>query len=298
MAAYNQKEEFLRPAIDSILSQNFKDYEFIVVDDGSTDRTPEILQSYGARIKIVRQENQGPEMAYKTGAAHAKGKYLAFLDSDDCLFPYALEVYDKIIQSQDSPPLIVGAITTFKEMDDLKKIDGDINTIEILKFRDYLSKDITIGLTQSRIVMQKSLFEDAYGKRETATPCFLNDYNMLLQVGIYGPCVIINQPITVAYRQHYSQGSLNVEKMGQGVFQLIEMVRSGQCSGGRSRLLSKYAFLGGLVYEWSKKAFATHRPGLALRLIMRGWPMFVVAIFRKALISFRGRTVPFGLETK
>ena len=58
IASYN-REKYIRQTIDSVLSQTFKDYEIIVVDDGSTDRTKNILQSYGTRIKIIYQVNQG-----------------------------------------------------------------------------------------------------------------------------------------------------------------------------------------------------------------------------------------------
>ena len=103
MPVYN-RAKYLRQAIDSVLSQTFTDYELIAVDDGSTDDSPEILKSYGNRITVVRQPNQGPEVARNTGAALAQGEYLAFLDSDDIFSPHVLETYDRIIRAFDSPP--------------------------------------------------------------------------------------------------------------------------------------------------------------------------------------------------
>ncbi|MCK9417946.1 MAG: glycosyltransferase family 2 protein [Nitrospirae bacterium] len=286
IATYN-REDYLRQAIESVLAQKFTDYEFIVVDDGSTDRTQEIIRSYATKIKNIRQENQGSEMAYKTGVSHADGEYMAFLDSDDYFFPNALAIYDRIIRKLDSPPLIIGAMIRFWEGQNAPTEIGESSVIEVQKYRDYLSKDVLIGLAQSRIVMQKSLFEKAYGPQGNTTPCLLNDYNLMLQAGIYGPCVIAKQPVTIAYRQHTSQGSRNIEKMAEGVLSLVNMVRRGHCSGGRSRLLEKYAFLGGPVYEWGSKALKTHRPMLAFRVLIKGGPMVMVAMLRKLSFLFR-----------
>lgn len=70
-------------AIDSVLGQSFRDFELIVVDDGSTDRTPAILATYRDRIKVLRSANSGPATARNAGVAIASGEYLAFIDADD-----------------------------------------------------------------------------------------------------------------------------------------------------------------------------------------------------------------------
>lgn len=84
--AYNA-ETHLRDSVDSALSQTHGKCEIIVVDDGSTDRTPGILAEYGNRIRVVRQDNRGSPAACNTGAAVAKGAWIAFLDADDVWSP-------------------------------------------------------------------------------------------------------------------------------------------------------------------------------------------------------------------
>ena len=74
---YN-RAKLVKEAIDSVLSQTNKDFEVIVVDDGSTDDTLEMLESYGNQITILSQSNQGPEVARNLGAAQAAGDYIAF----------------------------------------------------------------------------------------------------------------------------------------------------------------------------------------------------------------------------
>jgi glycosyltransferase involved in cell wall biosynthesis len=74
----------IRQTLDSILHQTFQDIEIIVVDDGATDETPEILKSYkDSRMRVVRQVNRGLAGARNTGIQLSMGKYIAFCDSDD-----------------------------------------------------------------------------------------------------------------------------------------------------------------------------------------------------------------------
>jgi glycosyltransferase involved in cell wall biosynthesis len=76
-------EATIRRALESALAQSYSNYEIIVVDDGSSDTTPQILSSYGARIVTTRQQNKGAAAARNRGAALATGELLAFLDADD-----------------------------------------------------------------------------------------------------------------------------------------------------------------------------------------------------------------------
>jgi CDP-glycerol glycerophosphotransferase len=88
-------EEFLETCLDSLLAQTFEDFEAILVDDGSTDRSAEIAHRYAerdARFRVVTQENGGLSKARNTGAGEAQGEFLVFLDSDDALPPNAYEL--------------------------------------------------------------------------------------------------------------------------------------------------------------------------------------------------------------
>jgi glycosyltransferase involved in cell wall biosynthesis len=81
---------FLREAIDSVLAQTAKDFELIVVDDGSTDHTRELVAEYGDRIRYLFQSNAGASAARNFGFHHAAGNFIAFLDSDDLWLPKKL----------------------------------------------------------------------------------------------------------------------------------------------------------------------------------------------------------------
>ena len=83
---YNRAHVLAR-AIDSVLAQSFRDVEVIVVDDGSTDGTPQLLAAYGNRVKWVSQANRGVSAARNTGIGRSRGTLTAFLDSDDEWLP-------------------------------------------------------------------------------------------------------------------------------------------------------------------------------------------------------------------
>ena len=92
MSVYNG-EKYLQEAIDSILEQTFKDFEFLIINDGSTDKTGEILESYhDLRIKIINNEkNIGLTKSLNKGLKLARGEYIARQDADDISMPERLE---------------------------------------------------------------------------------------------------------------------------------------------------------------------------------------------------------------
>lgn len=87
-------EEFLEEAIGSILSQTFRDFELVVVDDGSRDSTPDILARLAAadpRLRVIRQENGGIVAALNTGLKACRGEYVARMDADDVALPHRFQ---------------------------------------------------------------------------------------------------------------------------------------------------------------------------------------------------------------
>ena len=93
MTAYNA-ERYLPQAIESVLRQTYRDFEFVIIDDGSTDRTGEIIRGYAekdSRIVVVRHENMGMGRSLNVGLEVVKGEWVARIDADDEMLPTRLE---------------------------------------------------------------------------------------------------------------------------------------------------------------------------------------------------------------
>lgn len=105
--AYNGQEVIPR-AIDSVLQQTYANREIIVVDDGSTDTTLDVLSRYGPQITVMSQQNAGAAAARNTGVKHATGAYIAFLDQDDWWIPEKLEAQVRALENDPSLGLVFG----------------------------------------------------------------------------------------------------------------------------------------------------------------------------------------------
>lgn len=119
-------------AINSVIAQTYTECEIIVVDDGSTDDTRQVLARYGSRVRYIYQENAGVSAARNLGVHHAKGELIAFLDSDDQWEPEKLERQLPLMDNQDvvlSATNWSYASTATRAFDDLK-IDSESLRLE------------------------------------------------------------------------------------------------------------------------------------------------------------------------
>ncbi len=157
MAVYNG-EKYLREAIESILSQTFKDFEFIIVDDGSTDRTPDILKEYEKkddRVKIItNSKNIGLTKSLNKAIKIAKGEYIARQDADDISLPERLEKQVEFMDKNRDIGL-VGAF--YYEIGE----NGSIVSKKILPTKDTYLKKILIKYNpffHSSIIIRRKVF--------------------------------------------------------------------------------------------------------------------------------------------
>jgi glycosyltransferase involved in cell wall biosynthesis len=104
---------YLAEAIESVLAQSYRRFELIVLDDGSTDGSGEIAQSYGSALRFARQENAGLGAARNSAIELAKGRYYAFLDADDRFVPGKLERQMQILDAQPEVDMVFGHMSEF-----------------------------------------------------------------------------------------------------------------------------------------------------------------------------------------
>lgn len=106
-------EAYLAQALDSILQQDWPDFELIVVDDGSTDATARIARSYGDRLVYRHQPNAGQGAARNAGLALATGDFIAFLDADDVWLPAKLSRQMALLSQQADIDMVFGLMEMF-----------------------------------------------------------------------------------------------------------------------------------------------------------------------------------------
>jgi glycosyltransferase involved in cell wall biosynthesis len=283
---YN-RAELIRQTVDSVLAQTFTDFEVVVVDDGSTDQTYQVLESFGTRIKIFRQTNQGRERARNQAAALAHGEYLCMLDSDDLFLPHTLATYDQIIRNCDSPLLVLGAMAWIRDGKPLREGALGPSAIKIRKYPDYFSKHEPINITNSKIVIRRSLFDEigGYGNSGGSTDQY-DDYNLMLKAGTHGPCIVVQEPYTMTRRIHGTNFVGNFRGVYLGICGMARSERQGLYPGGKDRRGQRYAVIGGFAWGWVIKRFLRKNLKLAFLTMWKTGPMIAVAIWRRFLRLF------------
>ncbi len=189
----------IEEAIESVLAQNFIDFELIVVDDGSTDNTLEILNSYRDDITVLRQNNKGVSAARNRGLSEASGRFIAFLDSDDLWLPEKLSRQvdyfnlnpDAMICQTEEIWVRNGVRVNPKKRH--KKLSGMI-------FEPSL--DLCL-VSPSAVMIRRSLFEEVGGFDETLPAC--EDYDLWLRISCRYPVFLIDTPLIIKRGGHDDQ---------------------------------------------------------------------------------------------
>jgi glycosyltransferase involved in cell wall biosynthesis len=240
---YNRRA-LLERCLASVRAQTFEDYEIVVVDDGSTDGTVEMLNDLGSgRLKIIVQDNAGPGAARNRGVAAASGRYLAFLDSDDFWFPWTLFAYVQAIEQCGNPAFIAGTPYLFEQEDSAFSVPrGDF---QVLQFADYLeSGDEWRWVGAGNIVISRTALVNV--------GCFMEenvnaeDADLVLKLGVLKGFVQVTAPYTFAYRQHPANVTKDVAKTLAGLRACIYTENEQGYPGGVARererltVLSRY----------------------------------------------------------
>lgn len=195
MSVYNG-ERYLEEAISSILKQSFRDFEFIIINDGSTDSTVSILNKYrDPRIKIITQKNMGLVASLNTGIKLAKGKYIARQDADDRSEPERLTRQVEFLKNN---PGVVAVGSSMNVMDSTSKIKHrhsvllhDAEIREEILVRSPFAHGSVIFLRD--VAIKSGLYRQSYWPAE--------DYDLWLRISESGQLANVDE-FLYTYREH------------------------------------------------------------------------------------------------
>ena len=215
--------QYLREAIDSVLAQSYPEIEIIVVDDGSTDGSKEILDGYGNRVQAIFQRNQGVSAARNNGVKASRGEFVAFLDADDSWLPAKVEKQVDCLKTDEEIGLVhVGVVEVDADGNSIReRLDGGAGDL----WRDLLlfsSRGIFGG--GSGVLMRRTIFDEAGGFDQRLSTSA--DWDLYFQVSSRHNVGFIPE-VLLQYRVHHSNMHSNVQVMEHDMMIAYEKAFSG-----------------------------------------------------------------------
>lgn len=270
---YNRAHSVGR-AIQSVLDQTFQDFEIIVVDDASSDNTEDVVKKFlqDSRIHYRRlQQNRGAPWARNSGAEVAKGKYFAFLDSDDKWFPDFLERH---ITTLENLPSNIGMSCC-----NMLRISGERREIvgpgkRSLSFTENLIH--ADGLCCSSFVVKKDAFHTINGFDVRLSS--FQDFDFLLKISEKFQIKVI-EDVLLEYHLNEDSISLNMNSKAKGFETIIDLYREEILRNG---IMHRYLFRVGQYYILAghlAKGWQTWRHALRYNLMdAKIWKHFLISL--------------------
>jgi len=237
---------YLGEAIQSVLDQTFSDFELLVVDDGSTDNTREVVASFkDVRVRYIQQENRGVAAARNAGIKASDGEYIAFLDSDDIWLPENLEIKVKLLDSRPEVGLVCSDAYFFDNSSGATlcrlwhdpKSPAWFDPVRAARqpLKELIRKGCLImppaSLVRSQVVTAVNYFDESLPTSE--------DWDFIIRIVQRFQVEIIDMPL-LKVRRHSTNLSENQEKMYRGAVAAInKAMHSGSFSGEELKLLKE-----------------------------------------------------------
>lgn len=231
---YNRPLQVKR-AIDSVLGQSLKPFEIIVVDDGSTDETPKVLQTYHDIIKIITQENRGVSSARNVGIKASRSSWITLLDSDDSWHPEKL-ARQKAYHDKESSIMISHTAEKWLRNDKEIKQKKSHQKPSGWCFEDNLN---FCKIAPSTIMIARAVFEDVGYFDESLEVC--EDYDLWLRILRRYQLGLIDEVLTTKYAGHANQLSFKYFAMDR--FRIEALLKHSEHKSVQEEIQKKLAFL-------------------------------------------------------
>lgn len=201
MPAYNA-ERFLAEAIESVLCQTFTDFELIIVDDGSTDSTLSIAESYAQRdhrVRVVTQPHGGISSGRNRGLAEARGEWIAVMDADDIILPQRLERQLAFVEK--NPDIALAGAYAYN-IDGSGKIIAQFRSplTDRAEVRETIARNRLISFHHSAVLMRKDVVQSIGGYREQFDG--IEDCDLWNRIAETEHGVLVQPEYLVKYRLH------------------------------------------------------------------------------------------------
>ncbi|MBA3691926.1 MAG: glycosyltransferase family 2 protein [Acidobacteria bacterium] len=212
---------FIAEAVESVLAQTFPIFEIIVVDDGSSDNTEEIIVKFGDKVKYIKQNNGGVGLARNTGVKNSGGEFIAFLDADDIWFPQKIEHQIQLFQTDDKIGLITTGMREFYQKGKTVHIYSDGKNgwcAESL----LLLEPVVVGPGSTTLV-KREVFEQIGGFDETKELHPWEDWEFCYRVAREFRLAFLPE-ILVEYRNHGGNGHLQIPRFERAMNLAFEKI--------------------------------------------------------------------------
>ena len=206
------KQAHIRKTVDSVLNQTFRDFEILVINDGSTDRGAEMLEAVSdSRLRVISQKNAGVSTARNNGVKAAKHNIIAFLDADDWWEPDYLEQMAALVHEYPEAGLWGCA---YKEIKNGRERPAQIGVPEgfekgIINYFEVYANTLWMPVTSSSAIVRKDVFTETGGFKPELK--LGEDFHLWSRIALEYPVAYLNRPL-VAYNQ-------DVDAVNRGVAQ-------------------------------------------------------------------------------
>ena len=238
-----QGDRFLAEAVESVLNQNFTDYEIIVIDDGSTDNSHAVLQPYYNSIHYVFQKNQGVAAARNRGIQIAKGELIAFLDQDDFWLSDKLALQVACFESQPNLGMVNSGWQIVNQQGDLL---GKVEPWHQLPNLNLEAWVLWKPVLPSTLMFKRKWLEQVGG----FNPQFYQapDVDLVLRLALIGCQADWVCQTTVSYREHPENSSRNTPQQAEESWAVLEQFFSRPNLPEQVRQLRNQSFYQTLVW--------------------------------------------------